>query len=46
MKQPVDAVKDVFVLDKLTPVGLPDASLHSGDEEGLIFEHADNGVFH
>ena len=46
MKQPVDAVKHVFVLYKLATVGLLDASLHSCDEEGLIFEHPGHSVFH
>jgi hypothetical protein len=46
VKQPVDTVKHVFVLYKLAPVGLLDASLHAGDEAGLIFEHAGNSVFH
>jgi hypothetical protein len=32
MKQPVDAGEHVFVLDELAPVGLLNASLHSGDE--------------
>ena len=45
MKQPVDTVKHVFVLDKLAPVGLLDTFLHPGDEAGLIFEHARNSVF-
>ena len=45
LKQPVDTVKDVFVLYKLAPVGLLDAFLHPGDEAGLIFEHAGNSVF-
>ena len=46
MKQPVDTVKHVFGLYKLATVGLLDASLHSCDEAGLIFEHAGNSVFH
>jgi hypothetical protein len=46
MKQPVDTVKYVLVLYKLAPVGFLGASLHAGDEAGLIFEHACNGVFH
>ncbi len=46
MKQPVDTVKHVFVLYKLAPAGLLNASLHAGDEAGLIFEHAGNGVLH
>src|SRR5580698_863612 len=46
MKQPVDTVKYVLGLYQLAPVGLLDASLHAGDEAGLIFEHAGNGVFH
>ena len=45
VKQPVDTVKDVFVIYKLAPVGLLDAFLHPGDEAGLIFEHAGNSVF-
>ena len=46
MKQPVYTVKHVFVLYKLAPVYLLDASLHASDEAGLIFEHAGNSVFH
>jgi hypothetical protein len=46
MRQPVDTLKQVFVLHELTPVGLLDASLHAGDEAGLIFEHAGNCIFH
>jgi hypothetical protein len=46
VKQPVDTVQHVFVLYKLATVGLLDASLHSRDEAGLIFEHAGNSVFH
>ena len=46
MKQPVDTIKHVFVLDKLATVGLLNASLHSGDEAGLIFEHPGNSVLH
>jgi hypothetical protein len=46
MKQPIDPLKHVLVLYKLAPVGLLDASLHAGDEAGLIFEHAGNRVFH
>jgi hypothetical protein len=46
MKQPVNTVKHVFVLYQLATVGLLDASLHSCDETGLIFEHAGNSVFH
>ena len=45
VKQPVETVKDVFVLYKLAPVGLLDAFLHPGDEAGLILEHAGNRVF-
>ena len=44
MKQPVDAGEHVFVLDELAPVGLLNASLHSGDEAGLIFKHPGNSV--
>ena len=46
MEQPVDTAKHVFVLYKLAPVGLLDASLHARDEAGLIFEHAGNSIFH
>jgi hypothetical protein len=34
------------VLYKLATVGLLNASLHSGDEAGLIFEHSGNSVLH
>ncbi len=44
MKQSVEAVQHVLVLDKLAPVGLVDAPLHSCNETGLIFEHPGNGV--
>ena len=46
MKQPVDTVNHVFVLYKLATVGLLDASLHSCNEAGLIFEHPGNSVLH
>ncbi|HEY3838655.1 MAG TPA: hypothetical protein VGL72_18885 [Bryobacteraceae bacterium] len=46
MKQPVDAIKHVLVLDKLAPVGLRDAPSHICEEAGLIVQHAGNGVFH
>ena len=46
MEQPVDTAKHVFVLYKLAPVGLLDASLHARDEAGLIFEHAGSRVLH
>jgi hypothetical protein len=46
MKQPVDAGEHVFVLDELAPVGLLNASLHSGDEACLIFEHPGNSILH
>jgi len=45
-KQAADAVEHFFVLYKLASVGLLDASLHTGDEARLIFEHAGNRVFH
>jgi hypothetical protein len=34
------------VFYKLAPFRLLDASLHPGDEAGLIFEHSRNRVFH
>jgi len=46
VKQPVDAVEHVFVLYKLAPVGLLNASLHSCNEASLIFEHPRDGVFY
>jgi hypothetical protein len=46
LKQPVDTVNHVFVVYKLTTVGLLDAFLHSCDKAVLIFEHAGNSVFH
>ena len=46
MKQPADPLNHVCVLHKLATVGLFDASLHSGDEAVLIFEHTCNSVFH
>ena len=46
MKQPVDTVPHLLMLHKLATVGLLDASLHSCDEAGLIFEHPGNCVFH
>jgi hypothetical protein len=44
--QPVDPVKHVFMLYKLAPVGLLNASVHSRDETGVIFEHPRNGFLH
>src|SRR5437762_13285937 len=46
VKQPAGTGKHIFVLYKLAPVGLLDASLHAFDEACLIFEHAGNSVFH
>jgi hypothetical protein len=46
LKEPVDSVKHVLVLDKLAPAGLLNTSLHAGYEAGAIFKHAGNGVFH
>jgi hypothetical protein len=46
VKQPVDTVKHVFVRYNLAPGCLLNASLHSGDEAGLVFKHVGNGVFH
>ena len=46
MKQPADASNHVFVLHELAPIGLLDASLHAGNEAGVIFEHPRNRVFH
>jgi hypothetical protein len=46
MKQPVNAVEHVLVFYKLAPAGLLNASLHSSDETGLIFEHPGNSVLH
>jgi hypothetical protein len=46
VKQPVDAIKDVFVLYKLATVSLFYATLHASDEAGLILKHAGNSIFH
>jgi hypothetical protein len=46
LKQPVDTVNDVFVLNKLAAAGLLDASLHSCNEASLIFEHPGNSFSH
>jgi hypothetical protein len=40
VKQPVDTVEQVFVLDQLALVGLLDAFLYPCEEAGLIFEQA------
>ncbi len=44
VKQPLDAVKHVFVFYKLATVGLLNASLHSCDEARLILEHPGNSI--
>ena len=46
MKQSVDAVKHVLVLNKLAAVSLINASLHSRDEAGLIFQHPADSILH
>ena len=46
MKQPVDSIKHVFMLDKFATVGVLDASLHSRDEARLIFEHPGNRILY
>ena len=46
MKKPVDPVKHLLMLDKLTMIGLLDARLHTRNEAGLIVEHAGNCLIH
>ena len=46
MKQSVDAVKHVLVINKLAAVSLINASLHSRDEAGLIFQHPADSILH
>ena len=46
MKRPVDTAKHLFVLYKLAPTGLFNASLHASGEAGLIFEHKGDRVLY
>jgi len=46
VKEPVDTVNHIPMVDKLAPVGLLDASLRSRDEAGLIGEHPGDRVPH
>jgi hypothetical protein len=45
MKQPLEAVKYIFVLHKLTTVGLLNAFLYTCYEASLFLEHPGNSVF-
>jgi len=46
LKEPVDALHHVVMVDKFASVRLRDAFLNTGDETRLIFQHAGNRVFH
>ncbi|MBZ2186624.1 MAG: hypothetical protein K7J46_18110 [Bryobacter sp.] len=44
IQKPADALRNFIVIDKLAPAGLRNAVIHSGNKDGLAFEHIHNLV--
>ena len=46
VKQPLDAIPHLLILNSLAAIGLLDAPLYPSDKPGLIFKHAIDCFFH